>query len=326
MSTSQTKTLDDFIQLRNRNAFSQAIRAAVKLGIVQSLTESQKTVAQLAEELNLQPRPLTRLMNVLAETELVDRYKEDFALSTIGRLIPPNYLDFGDAYWQHLPAHIQTGQLDASQTDADYENQKASEEWMLTPVALDMAQALDIGKSRRALRILEIGAGSAVFAATLAHRDPDSVINLLDTPTGLERSQKTIDSIGLERQTVLIPVNDIFDLSSVAELEDQEFDLVILAGIVHRVAASQVQNLFAQVNRLVKAERELAIVDVFPGQESGIANRAIFELELGLRTTTGILHEPNQLKSWLIDAGFGTVQYAHLPSAPHYWGLMVGEK
>jgi 2-polyprenyl-3-methyl-5-hydroxy-6-metoxy-1,4-benzoquinol methylase len=326
MSTSQTKTLDDFIQLHNRNAFSQAIRAAVKLGIVQSLTESQKTVSQLANALNLQPAPLGRLMNVLVQTELVDRFGDDFALSTIGRLIPPQYLDFGDSFWQHLPAHIQTGDLDATQTDADYEHHKATEEWMLTPVALDVTQALDIGKSRRGLRILEIGAGSAVFAATMAHRDPDSVINLLDTVAGLERSKKTIDSIGLERQTVLIPAQRVLELAAVEELQDQEFDLVVLAGIVHRLPASQVQNLIAQIFPLVKKERELAIVDVFPGQEAGEINRAIFELELGLRTTGGILHDPNTLKAWLTTAGFRTVQYAHLPAPPHYWGLMVAEK
>jgi predicted transcriptional regulator len=91
MSTSQQKALDDFVQLRNRNAMVHVIRTAVDLGILQALSTGQKTIEQLAEQLNLKQEPLVRLMNVLANSELVDRYGDDFALSTIAKLIPsPN--------------------------------------------------------------------------------------------------------------------------------------------------------------------------------------------------------------------------------------------
>ena len=347
MSTSQAKTVDAFVQLQNRNALSQAIRAAVNLGILKSLAAGQKTVQQLADELALQPAPLQRLLNVLEQTGLIERYDNDFALSTIARLIPEPYLDFGDRYWEHLSEHVRTGSalptsspqsltteaLPATSRiqaelprDQEYLNQKATEDWMLTPVAIDAAQVLDIGKSRRGLRILEIGAGSAVFSATMAHRDPDSVINLLDTAAGLERSRKTIASVGLEQQTEWITTEDIFDLPTVAELAGQTFDLVVLAGIIHRLNSVECSNLFNQLQQFVKSNCELVIIDVFRGQKQGDAQLAILELELGLRTQAGQLHEPGELKTMLQAAGFGNLQFAHLPATPHYWGLLVGSR
>ncbi len=298
--------------------------------MIRALSAGQKTTEQLASELDLQPEALARLMKVLVETELVEQYGDDFALSTIARLIPAPFLDFGDDYWKHLSRHVRTGVSLVNDDELPHEEDqyllnKASEEWTLTPTALDAAQVLDIGKSRRGLRILEIGCGSAVFGVTLVHRDPDSVLNLLDNAAGLERARTTVESLKLERQVEFIEAADWSNLSAIPELQGQTFDLVLLAGVLHRFRRDDVKSLLAQLHGLVKADRELAIIDVFPGQENGTKQRAIFELELGLRTAAGQLLDPQELKTMLVEAGFTNVQYAHLPSAPYYLGLMLAE-
>jgi len=86
MSNAQRKTIEDFVQLQRRNALCHSIRAAVDLGILESLAEGQKTAAQLADSLGLNPNATDRLMHVLSGTELVDKYGEDYALSNIARL------------------------------------------------------------------------------------------------------------------------------------------------------------------------------------------------------------------------------------------------
>ena len=331
MSTSQQKTLEDFIHLQERSVLTHAIRAAVELGVVTSLRERQKTADELASELEVDPAALTRLMNVLTASELIEKYGEDYALSTIARLIPDQFLDFGDVHWKHLAEHIRTGtplpvREGVAFTDLDYAMNKASEEWTLTPTALSAAQVLDLGKSRRGLRILEVGCGSAVFGATMAHADPDSVVNLLDDRFGLERARQTIESVDLDRQVNYIEGDVDGDLTSIPELVDQTFDLVLLAGQIHRKNRQQCQKLFAQLHTWVKPERELVIVDIFPGQENGETERSIFELELGLRSSQGQLHDPNWIKETLNECGFEQIQFAHLPSPPFYWGLVLAQR
>jgi SAM-dependent methyltransferase len=296
MSNSQQKTLQDYIRLHQRNATTHAIRAAVELGVIGALADGQKTIGQLAESLGLDPAALQLLMNVLVQTELVENYQDDYALSTVARLIPAEFYDFGDQYWRHLARFVRGGvPLPSDQhlafTNDDYLSSQAVREWMWTPAALDAAEVLQIGKSRRGLRILEVGCGSAVFGATLAHRDPDSQIVLLDDAAGLRRAQATIDSVGLESQSQMIEGDYMnFDLAG------EMFDLVIVAGLVHRHAISECEKLFQRLHSVAKAESEIVVVDVFPGQERGDAHRAYIQLELKLRTSQGGVHSTKQLE------------------------------
>ncbi len=331
MSTAQQKTLEDFIQLQNRNAMVHAIRAIVELGVIDALKNGQRTAAQLAEELKVYPEALTRLLDVVIGSELIEKYGEDYALSSVARLIPERFYDFGDEHWQHLALHVRTGAPlpicdEIPLVDDDYFANKAGEEWTLTPTALMAAQVLDMGKTRRAMRLLEIGCGSGVFGATLAHLDPDGVISLLDNTIGIARARQTVASVGLDHKATFIETDSIDDLDSVSELDGESYDLVLIAGLIHRMTTGECDRLFRQIHRLVKPDRELVIIDIFPGQEEGEVQRSIFELELNLRTSRGRLHNPRNLESSLKEAGFGQIQFAHLSALPNYWGLILAQK
>ena len=331
MSNAQLKTLEDFIALQERNALTHAIRAANDLGVVKALRAGQKTAVQLASELNVFPDALERLLNVVLGTELIEKYGDDYALSRIAQLIPEKYLDFGDEHWQHLALHIKTGAPlpicdEIELTDLDHTVNKASEEWMQTPAALAMAQVLDLGKTRRGLRILEIGCGSAVFGATLAHSDPDSTITLIDDQVNLNRAKTTVDSIGLDHRVTYIASDSLDQIDEISELQGETFDLVLIANNLHRKTGGECERLFKQLHTLTKPGRELAIVDVFPGQEKGDLHRAIFDLELNLRTARGRLHDPRLLEGSLKESGFNQVQFAHLPTTPFYWGLILAQR
>lgn len=330
MSTAQQKTLEDFIQLQNRNAISHAIRATVELGVIDALREGQKSAEQLASQLDVQPIELQRLLNVVVTTELIEKYGDDYALSTVARLIPTRFYDFGDEHWKHLTAHVRTGtplpkRDGIALTDTDYSLNKASEEWTLTPAALTAIQALDIGNSRKGLNILEVNCGSAVFGAALAHSDPSSTITLVDNEFELQRAKTTVTSVGLEDRVTYIQTDTDSDLSQIAQLKDQTFNLVIVAGHLHRKSLEQCKALIKQLHDVMDVNNELVLIDVFEGQEEGVLHRAIFELELGLRTSEGRLHDPRVLEAELKEAGFDQIQFAHLPTSPFYWGLILAQ-
>ncbi len=362
--SSSHKVIEDFINLQQRNALVHVVRVAVDLGILGALVSGQKSLQQLAEELKLQPIPLQKLMNVLENSELIERYQDDYALSSLARLIPTPYLDFGDNYWSHLEEFIRTGKsmvgtlksksenqesisggsvgeitqepqepLERTNNEVfhpylehpylDYRLQKLSESWMLTPQALELAQLLDFGRSRRSLRILELGSGVGVFSATLAHQDPNSVINLLDTKEGADKSRITIESLSLQRQADVIEVDNLLQLDSVDELEGQQYDLFVLPGLIHRFEIGQLEELLSQLRKFANKDSEISIIDVFSGQEGAETVFSIFDLELQLRTTTGTLHEPHELTVLLKKTGWGDIQFAYLRSPPPIWGVFL---
>lgn len=327
MSNPQVKAIEDYQRLRNRNAQTQAIRTAVKLGIIKALREGQKTSIQLAEETGCQTQALELLMAILITTELVQQYDQDYALSQIGRLIPDQFLDFGDAFWDQLPGYLQSGvsihnDPTLDQTEFDFVVQKATEEWMQTPIALDAAKILGIGEHRKGQKILEVACGSAVFGATIAHKDPTAQVVLLDTPEGLQRAEKTIESVGLEGKITTVEVDDLNDMIG-ADVEPNSFDVVLATNFLHTRSPQACRTFFQSVNAWLTQTGELVLVDIFPGQDEGDLSRVVMEMELALRTGAGQLHDPNLLKEMLKECGFSHVQYAHLPSTPHLYGLLL---
>lgn len=330
MSNAQLKTVEDYVQLQRRNAVCHSIRAAVDLGILGSLAEGQKTAAQLAEQLGLNPKATDRLMHVLAGTELVDKYGDDYALSNIARLIPKPFLDFGDNYWQYLASHVRSGTSlveddSIPHTEADFHATQAHKEWMLTPVALDVARVLSMGESRTGMNILQLGCGSAVFGATLAHRDPLSKLTLVDTATNLKRADQTIETVELGREVTQI-VGSWDDLSTCKDLEQRAYDLVLIANRIHWRSPERIEQLLKDLATYLQADGELAIIDIFPGKEEGDLARAEHELELGLRTEAGQLHDPVQLRESLERSGYGNIQFAHLAAEPGYWGITLSTR
>ena len=86
--SSQNKTIADFVALKRRSCMTHAIRAATELGIFKALNPGQLTAAQLAEQIEAKPDQVAALMKVLADSELIEQYGDDFALSTLARAYP----------------------------------------------------------------------------------------------------------------------------------------------------------------------------------------------------------------------------------------------
>ena len=347
MSTAQHKTLSDFIKLKNRHALTHAVRAATELGVFRALSAGQRTVEQLANELDADSARLAALMQVLTQTELVEQYQEDFALSTLARLIPDAFYDLGDSYWRHLVGHIKTGDsihtMEHSKLgDDDFVINQAAEEWTLTPAGMTAAEALDIGNSRRGLKIIELGCGSAVVGASLAHADETSHLTLVDRPQEIRRATETVNAIDVGPRTVLVSADDwrnieVVDLSGHnldSENEAEQtlvpqptFDLVLLTRLIHMQPIEKLEPLVKKIgDLLLPSGGELAIVDVFPGQDESKSFYPALELEFGLRHSHGRYHHPKELEPVLKSAGFPDVQFAHLPAEPHFYGLMLAGK
>lgn len=326
MANSQFTAVADYKRLYDRNAISHSIRTAVRIGVIEALDEGQKDLEQLAKETATDKEVLKLLLDVLVNTELVERYAELYALSTVARLIPPQFADFGDLYWCHLENYVRGGVAlpdneELPHTQADFLASSAAMEWLTTPAAIDAASVLDIGTTRTGLRILEIGCGSAIFGSTFVHRDSDSRLVLLDDRSNLKRAEKTIESIGAQNRVQYVEA-DYMQL----ELDHQPFDMVIAAGLAHRHSEEQCQELFKLVHKHLKPNGEFVVVDAFPGQQEGDTTRSIMALEIALRTQQGGLHDPAHFQHLMIMNGYDQIQFAHLPAPPHIWGLVLAQR
>jgi 16S rRNA G1207 methylase RsmC len=157
-----------------------------------------------------------------------------------------------------------------------------------------------------------------VFSLTFAHHDPASRFVLVDTPDRIQLARSGAESLDVVERIEFVEQDYM-----TYEPDSATIDMVVMASVIHRHDEAQVQHLIQIAKKALMRGGELCIVDVFPGQDRGNRYRAIFELELSMRTTRGQAHSAFLLQDWLRSAGYGDIQFTHLPAPPYLWGLIV---
>lgn len=324
MSKAQIKTLESFLRLQQNLASFHVMKVAARLGILAELQKGQKTALELAKSLSLNPERTEWLMLALSETEICELHGDDYALTQAARMLPPN-MTLGDQHWHDLENFItdKSNTLPSSVDEALNDAHLVSmQPWMQTPAAMDAAELLDMGKSRRGLKILEVGGGSAIFGSAIAHRDPDSQIVVLEHPAHVEQATATVTSIGLESR---FQIYEYVDQDN-TPLPDAQFDLILIVGQMHGTPVDRGPAMLQRLVTTLKPGGELAIIDWFPGQPAGMRTLKFYQLELALRQTRQSFHSPQMVRDWVMQAGLENIQFAHLPSPPHIWGLLLAQR
>ena len=327
MSEAQLQALQAYTRIMDLNGAAQVFRAADELEVFDALETGQKTAAQLAVVCRVEQEPAELLLDALCAVGVVERYEDHFALAQVMHLMPREFRDLGDRYWQHLAEFVRTGKsIPRVKTNAldetDFHVEGASSQWMMTPAALDVTRLLDIGHTRRGLHILELAAGSAVWSLAMAHCDPECRLTIVDESNQLAAARSHAEGIGVSDRIDWVEA----DYRSV-ELPAESFDLAILANATHLGKADDsLAHYLRKIRAWIRPGGELAVIDVFPGREQGALHLGLYRLSVALRTERGRVQSPDQLRAAMAEAGFERPLFAHLPSPPHTLGLLLGLK
>src|SRR5690554_6107316 len=165
--SNQDRTLDHYQELMTINATSHLLRTARSIGLFDQLTTGQKTLAELAGNLQILEDRLLLLLQSLIAVGIIEQYQEDYALSATARLLCQYDADLGDATWEQLADALREqprnspedppGDVprDAPEKDAadDSAEQRlrsradaiAATQWVHTPAAMQAAEILGWG-------------------------------------------------------------------------------------------------------------------------------------------------------------------------------------
>jgi ubiquinone/menaquinone biosynthesis C-methylase UbiE len=204
------------------------------------------------------------------------------------------------------------------QSEVHYQIQAIALRWMMTPAAEAASEQLGFGAERRNLKILDIGAGSAVWSLQMAQRDPDSHLTAVDWPAVLEVAKATAEELGLSERLSVIPGNCLE-----IELPDAAFDLAVIANVCHLFKPGENEVLFRKARQALRPGGQVIVIDVFGGQQTGAMYRSLYALGLVMRTENGRVYGTHELMPLLEQSGFREIDVQPIVAPPHVMGMLV---
>ncbi len=324
---SMEELLATYFSLMSINGASRVYRTAMESGIVDSILDGPKTLEDIASACGTVPTVTAFVLEVLESIGVVSQEEASYALTPVASmLLRSDYRTLGDEYWDHLAPFLKDGvplkrMDDAAESEGHYVTQAAALRWMLGPAAEAAANALEIGKTRKNLQILDVGAGSAIWSLHFASKDPESQVTVIDWPSVCDLASQTAVDLGIADRLSRIEGN-----YHEVPVPSQTYDMVIIANVAHLETEEGNFSLFEKLFKSLKPGGEIAIIDIFPGDQRGDLQRTLYTLGLALRTEQGSVHSEEALDRLLDNAGFEKANLLSLPVTPHTMGVLMARR
>lgn len=151
--------------------------------------------------------------------------------------------------------------------------------------------------------LLDIGGGLGTFACAFCRRYPRLQVTLLEHPNIAPLARRAVGDAGLA-QRIRVVGRD-FTRGSLPV----GFDAVFASNILHAHGAVENRFLVSQIHRSLNPGGQLFLRDVFMRQDR-IAPQwgALFSVGLLLCTPRGRCYSLDEIRNWLRQAGFATIQ------------------
>ena len=225
MSEAQKQVIARYYSFLHSVAVVESLKNARHMRIVEVLMDGQKNASQLASECGLDAVSIESIARVLVAIGFLEQYGEDYALSQAARLMVGFDANFGEEIFSALPEYLRNSQ--STGNHHDYRQCIAGRQWTHTAAAMQAAEVLQIGESRKELKVLELGSSSGVWTAAMAYRDPTMHVTAVDTAGYANQIKTTFESVELlDRLTVVEADYRSWDVPLGA------FDMVILPEVL----------------------------------------------------------------------------------------------
>lgn len=335
--SAQDRTLDHYQELMTINATSHVLRAGRDLGLFDALVEGQKTIEVLAERTGVAEPRLNLLLRTLTAIGIIEQYEEDYAISSVARLLCQYDSDLGDSVWQGLASDLKSSE--SSSGAATPIPQKrfdsiAATQWVHTPAAMQAAEILDFGPTPgedtegssavdevTTQTLLDLGCGSAVWSCAMAHRDPNLHVTAIDHPGAIAAAAATAASIGLNERFTTID-GDVLT----AELPAGSFDHVLIAQRLNSLCPEQISILLSRAATAAKPGGRVIVIDSFGGPHRPTLSESLETLRINIETVGGGVPDLPIAQERMKAAGLDSIQFTYIAASRVGLGLMTGVK
>jgi ubiquinone/menaquinone biosynthesis C-methylase UbiE len=294
-------------------AMASVISAAQQTGLMRALQAGPQGAEVYAEQLTLDRRATSLVLNALVTLDLASREGDAYDASPrLKAFMRPLAQANAPAenLWSHTTTFLRTGEpltrMDGApaEREASYRGAVSWLAQLVEATARELASKLDEAPPR----VLDVGCGSGVWGLSIAERFPSTHVTGQDLPAVLESFKARAQSLNLLDRVATIPG----DMHAVP-LPAGGFDLVVIANVLRLEAPPRAAALLARLATAVSPGGALLVVDALAGGTPARERaRALYALNLAMRTQAGRVHSPGEITAWLGAAGLGAVKAIEL--------------
>jgi 2-polyprenyl-3-methyl-5-hydroxy-6-metoxy-1,4-benzoquinol methylase len=307
---------------------SRILLSAVELNIFDELNGYELSSKELAEKIGAVPDLLEKLLNVLASLRLLNKHDGKFSnAESTGKFLvksSPSYLG-GVMHQNHLwntwskLSDIIKSKVAKKQGEI---NQRGGE-WLRAFIAAMHTRGISRAKSIKALinfsgvkRILDIGGGSGIFAATFIKDDPSMSAVVFDLPNVVPIAKEYIDKENMAGRISTLTGNYLLDDIG------SGYDFIFLSAVIHSNSYDENALLIKKCASALNKNGRIAILDYIMNEDrtSPLAG-AIFAINMLVGTDEGTTYTEKEIKEWMTSAGLKNFE---LIDAGEGSGLIIG--
>ncbi|RMF95341.1 MAG: methyltransferase domain-containing protein [Candidatus Schekmanbacteria bacterium] len=320
------ENIDNLLKLAYGFSISKILFTAVSFDVFTKLSGTEKTAAQLSQELSLPERSFSRLLNSCTALGLLNKKDGRYSNTPLSEeyLVEGKPFYFGYHInalnsrlygpWGTLEEIIKKDEFQPSvegKSDDIIKAVSSTKEFarkaMMSQhnysqlIAIDFAETIDLTGRKS---FLDIGGGTGIFTAETAKRFPHIEYTIFDRGFVLEVAKDILKEHKVEDKVKLCEgdiLNDPFPEGS---------DVALLSGVLDGYDEAICRDMIKKIyDYLPKGGLFYITESVINDERSGPVFPSIFSLILLLQTEKGDARSRGEMEEWLRDAGFKVVKY-----------------
>lgn len=317
-------------ELLNSYQKTEALRAAIELGIFEELGNGPATAAQLAERCSASLRGTRILCDFLTVCGLIEKINGEYHHSTTSSLFldprspaciasTARFLGLPEMRepFKHLADVVRNGR-----TTMEGEGTVAPENpvWvefahsmapMMAPLAAPLGQIVLEGRTAP-MEVLDIAAGHGLFGIEIAKQNPNARVTAQDWAAVLEVAKANATKAGLEGRLRTLP-GSAFDVEF-----GGPYDEILLTNFLHHFAPEQIIGLLVKVRKALKPGGRAAILEFVPNEDRvSPPMAAAFSIIMLASTASGDAYTLREYTEMCRAAGYSRVTAHPVPMSPH---------
>ena len=306
----QTKKMKEMI---NGYKLTYLIMSANNIGLFNILDNKEKTLTQIAMELNLEEDRIEPILNGLTFHKIISKNKDSYYLEEYNEVLNKNseynqlgYIQFAETIikrYENLENAIKNKET-ATNSFKDL-TEKDAESFMqgMNANAINPSKFIAENYNFDNHKILDVAAGAGTYSITVAKKYENVTAKMIDLPEMVKIQNKRIHQEGLEERLT----SEIYDYN--INFPTGNYDDVFLFAVVHQEPEEHIRKLLDNIYTVLKPNGRLFLTSFFLNEDKISPEYSVqFAIEMLINTEKGKAYTHNEIQSLIKKSQFKEIE------------------